>query len=337
MSLVRRSAWLLTLAIALSRTIARAEPALEVTVSGECPSQAELVEALTARHLAVARWSVDLRSVPGGAAIRLRNPARDVVLERELQSGDCAAMAAAFALIVEGYFIEIGIIAEPASGAPGQAEAAPAAATEPASAPPPRSAGSPEPGRIEPRPPLARARRTRLRASLAAGPELVMPSPVVTLAGGVAFGLEWSRPPVYSEMGLYTTLPTVIRVGEDRVWRWASRAQLVAGATLGSSPAIEPWAAAGLTGVRLEARALPVHPLRTFWSPVVGGGVAVRQQLGGAWAGRVDFGCHFPLLSERYSVGRVDIGRGPRFACDLTYGFLWTERSESSRSNRDDR
>ena len=151
-----------------------------------------------------------------------------------------------------------------------------------------------------------------------------MPSPVVTLAAGVGFGLRWSR--LASRLELLTTLPREIRLGDDQVSRWASRALLAAGSNLAG---LEPWAGAGVTAVRLQARELPVRPVRWFWSPLVGAGVAVPQRLGSSWAGRVDLGCYLPFFEERYSISGDDIGPGPRFGCDLTYGIVWSAGSGS--------
>jgi hypothetical protein len=140
MPLVGRPGWLVGSAIAVAAASVRAEPTLEVTESGVCPSRAELVDALEARQLAVGNsgWKLGLRSLPGAAVLRLENVAGHLVLERELRSVDCPAMAAAFALIVEAYFVEIGMIAAPGSDASVPARTAPspeAPAPRPASGP----------------------------------------------------------------------------------------------------------------------------------------------------------------------------------------------------------
>ena len=97
MPLARRPGWLVGFAIAVAATSVRAEPTLELTESGACPSRAEVVDALEARHLAVGSsgWKLGLRSRPGAAVLRLENVAGHPVLERELRSVDCPAMAAA--------------------------------------------------------------------------------------------------------------------------------------------------------------------------------------------------------------------------------------------------
>jgi hypothetical protein len=315
MPLVRRPGWLIGSAITVAATSVRAQPTLEVTESGACPNRAELVEALEARHLGVggSGWKLGLRSLPGAAVLRLDNVAGQVVLERELRSVDCPAMAAAFALMVEAYFVEIGVIAAPGSEPPRATPSpeAPAARTASGAAAPtaPVPAGPTRASPPGPRPEL----------SLAVGPELLLPSPVVTMAADAGFGLNWSQ--LSLRLALLTTLPSEIRVDEDRVWRWANRAELRAGVNLGG---IEPWVGGGVTAVQLQARALPLHPVRAFWSPLVGAGIAARQRFTSFWAGRVGLGCYLPLRAERYAISDVDIGPGPLFGCDLTYGVVWS-------------
>ena len=216
MPLVRRPGWLVGSAIAVAASSVRAEPTLEVTESGACPSRAEVIEALEARHLAAGSsgWKLGLRGRPGATVLRLENIAGDVVLERELRSIDCPAMAAAFALIVEAYFVEIGIIAAPSSAA-----SAPAGLTPPSAAP---AAGpTPGPAAVSAAPTAVRGESTRASASAArpevfgaVGPELLLPSPVVTLAAAAGFGLAWPR--LAARLRLLTALPNEIRVGRDR-------------------------------------------------------------------------------------------------------------------------
>ena len=321
MPLVRCPGWLIGSAIAVAAASVRAQPTLEVTETGACPSRVELVEALEARHLGVggSGWRLGLRSVPGAAVLRLENVAGQVVLERELRSVDCPAMAAAFALIVEAYFVEIGVIAAPGSDLP-----EPPRATPPPEGPVPRTASGPA-VRAAPAPAgpkRAPPRGPRPELSLALGPELLLPSPVVTVAADAAFGLNWSL--LFLRLGVVTTLPRVIRVDDDRVWRWANRAELRAGV---NSAGLEPWVGGGVTAVQLQAAALPVRPVRTFWSPLVAAGIAARQRLTTSWAGRVGLGCYLPLRAERYSISDVDIGPGPAFGCDLTYGIVWSREA----------
>ncbi len=315
MPLVWRSAGLVGLAIAFRAASAPAEPMLEVTETGVCPDRAELIEALEARHLIVggSGWKLGVRTAPGRAVLRLENVAGQAVLERELSSADCGAMAAAFALIVEAYFVEIGVIAAPASDVPEPPRSPEAPAVRPASRPATRAT----PAQVGPT--RAPPRGPRPELSLVVGPELLLPSPVVTMAAGAGVGLDWSLP--FLRLALFTTLPHEIHAGQDRVSRWANRAELRAGAAFAG---FEPWLGGGVTGVRLQAQGLPVRPARPFWSPLVGAGIAVRHRLSSSWAGRVDLGCYRPFKAERYSISDVDIGPGPRFGCDLTYGLVWS-------------
>ena len=91
----------LAAALLSAGAIAHADP-VQVEVSGDCPTRAQLEAALALEDVAVvpaARWIVEIRSSDGRAELSMRHLQADAT-RRRIESDDCAAVAEAFALII---------------------------------------------------------------------------------------------------------------------------------------------------------------------------------------------------------------------------------------------
>ncbi len=134
---------------------ALAQPTVELLVPGNCPSRTALEMAVRARGLGIGHGSflLEVRSEPGAAILVLKDTASKVLVERTLRSEDCTALAAAAAVIVEGYFVEIGSLpgqrALPRDTPEGPENALPNAPVAPFAAPRPNAA-APAPAPLPP-------------------------------------------------------------------------------------------------------------------------------------------------------------------------------------------
>src|SRR5687767_10054947 len=80
-----------------------AADAIGIVVTGACPSEAQVRAAIESRWSAATpgRWEARVVEVTGGARLQLVDGGGELVVDRTVQSRDCAAIAEAFALIVE--------------------------------------------------------------------------------------------------------------------------------------------------------------------------------------------------------------------------------------------
>lgn len=135
--------WIFGMVVALV-TPARAQPPapqaiiVRIDVQGSCPRSEELRRALDGRVAVAddgAGWTVAVHRTGGSSRLDLRRADGSDALDREIASEDCAALADAFAVIVEAHFVELNLL-------PAKREPPPEPAVEIVRpAPPPESIG----------------------------------------------------------------------------------------------------------------------------------------------------------------------------------------------------
>jgi hypothetical protein len=337
---------LLALALLCAPCRAAAPPVLEVAAEGECPDANGLASALRAHGcvMGASEWHASVRRGSGMAELALRNSAGQTVLEREIPGDDCDAIAEAAALIIEAYFVQIGVLPEPRAGDAGPPEAAQPSAAE---TPPPTSApDAPQPvatprvpdARPSSRPVPAtapsqtgragadvrqsRADALRWHAIAAVGPRVQAPE--IEFAGGAELGVgfDLAALPLSAEVRIATGLPVVVLAPPNRVRRWPSSALGRLGWRLGSVPVTVPWVGAGISAVGLRALdpTLRGNTSDTVWSALAGLGVDAWWPLGRTWFALTGVGCSVYASRERYRIDGNGVGRGPRVECGATLG-----------------
>lgn len=319
---------------------AAAAPTFAVSTDGDCPNRDALVSALSSKGYAVGGTSepteffVVARADPAGASLCLSQGQSTCLLERHFESADCRAVAEAMAVVVEAYFIDaaqLGYRAQPPQDAPPTSPApvpAPDGATNapreiPAQAP---SAAPPQPQEtiLPPSAPPSRQTpklahtRPDLFARGFAGIGAMQAFPDVSISPLVdlGVGLDFASLPLTTDAAIMTSYPRVTGTNPNRVWRWASQGSLRLGVPWLSKPRVHPWAAVGLSLVRLRAEDLAAPPTKTTSSALVGAGLSASLPLSGKWFGRIDVGCLVIGTRDQYEVQPTEeIGFGPRVVC----------------------
>ncbi len=345
---------------------AEATPVFSVLAQGSCPSKAELAAALATKAdnptgpKDPSQFSVVTRSEPSGAVLFLIRGDGEQVLERHFASSDCRALADAMAVVIEAYFVEVGVLqrrrererareegereSEGRSAAPVRAE--PANLTEPSS-----SAGAAilvdrtsNAGAI-PAPKPAKEMPTRAttgllvkgrvilipgpppeysaRAFVGLGPALALPQPSMAPEVELGGGIEAATLPLSAELALTTSWGT-FGTRPDRVWRWANHGLLRIGVPWGRRLRYRPWVGLGVMVARAQGQDLPDNPLRTTAAPLAAAGFETAWPMARGWFARLNVGCVLVTIREVYRVEpEGEIGRGPRVACTSTLGIAW--------------
>jgi hypothetical protein len=351
-----RQSLLLAAIFVAATTDLMAAPSLSVSAEGNCPSQRDLELALRHRGLELggANYSVFVQSEATGAVMRLQRFSDQHVLERRFVSQDCRAIADAIAVVVEAYFIDVGLppgeaggltpAASPGENAVGdgaQSVSAPksnrradvpgpnASAIAPSF---PVQTALPEPRLLAVVAPASRTEQSARAFSVSQspllasgfvgiGPRLNLPQaslvPSLELGGGV----DLRNQPISAEVALATTWPSISGIEPDRVRRWASQGILRIGAPLVSTLRYRPWAGVGLSLSRLRALDVAAAPTKTSATAVLGAGLEMAWPMGKGWFGRLDVSCMILATRDTYQVDPDgEIGRGPRVVCASMVG-----------------
>jgi hypothetical protein len=316
---------------------AGAEPLAALELTGNCPSESELATALAARRLpALAReFKVVLAEFSGGVDVTLVRLPNERLLERRVQSADCRALADAAAVIVEAYFVELAGRSTPpaASNAAGNE---PSAATSPPPAappptlvvpvPPPATSGARAAASIPPGATAPASAGPRIELALSGGAELYPQHGTLAAAGQLGVGL-WLTSALELEAHGVLTTSTTSGSPPDRVSRTERRVALRADRWLGSAPALAVLGGFGVALTSVEALDIPERATKVAWSPVLEGGLALRQPVGSGFALGGELGCHVLLTQENYVLEPDEqLGKGPRFACALLAGGSWSTK-----------
>lgn len=335
------AAWTLT----TGQGHAAAPPVLDLTAEGDCPDRAALASSMRAHGctLGPSEWHASVRRVAGAARLELRNSAGQTVLDRQIESNDCAALAEAAALIVEAYFVEIGVMTAPSGSEPGVTPTT-AEQTAPAPTATPNSEGRSDParttagrrgevtsarkhaGRTQLAPPFSSSRSLGWHGMAGLGPRAEAPALHFSGAAELGVGLDLPSPAVSARLAVATAVPRVLFSEPNRVSRWPSRALVQVGGRLGEDPVVFPWAGSGVSAVRVRAHDLPGATRRWVWSALVGLGVDTWWPLRRGWFAMTGLGCLVYISREAYRVDPDgEIGRGPRVDCGASLGAAWGE------------
>ena len=315
----------------LGPAIARGEPAARLAITGDCPSAAQVREALSAWIVVVdgeqAAWTIEVTRAVDAAELAMRDRGGSIVLSRRIASRDCTAVAAAIAVMVHGQLVELKLL--PAPGA---------AAVEPAVDPP----AAPMVAAAAPIAPEAARRETgpELRVRRAAAPAPRPSSLALAVSGGLdvagvaperagfgqldaAFRLR-GRWRVRGAIG--ASAPSTIEAGMDRLDVWRTTARVGAGARLtAGSIWVQPAIGAGIAVWRIDPRDLAGAPPRWRVQPVAEAGVAVGAPLGRRLALRLEALATLFLVTHRYVVDPDGaIARSPRSTVSLAGGLEWS-------------
>src|SRR5690242_14179102 len=104
--------WILGVVVALV-TPAWAQPVVRLEVQGTCPRTDELRRAFDGRVPLSddgAGWTVAVSRGERSTRLDVRNADGSDAFDREIASEDCAALADAFAVIVEAHFVELHLL-----------------------------------------------------------------------------------------------------------------------------------------------------------------------------------------------------------------------------------
>lgn len=308
---------LVFLGFALSPGSVHAQRIIEVSAEGDCPTQEALAEAIESRFGAIAPsgegWRVSTGPDPSGAGTRfvLRAPDGSVSLERRVTTTDCNALASAFAIIADAYFVDLGVRTPP----------------EPARPPPAR----PPPPVPPPRPPV-RAPATRPASwsiALVGGGDLGLMPTVVTGFGTLHAGYRPAGFPLAFHVLIGGLAPSDLpQEREDqRVERvWAVSARVVAALRLVRVPmVIDVTAGPALLAARVRAVDLPMEPGHTGYHPGVALALAGGLPLGGAFSIRAEVGATVWPLGERYYIdpGSTTVAKSPLLSLSAGAGVQW--------------
>ena len=296
-----------------------------------------------------AEYTVVAAAQPNGTALQLLRSDGAWVLARHFESQDCGALAAAIAVVVEAYFVEM-------KGLSPEANAAPASPLPNGNAGIGTTNGavsSPEPQPVAQAPnsapkltPGAAGRTTddRLAIAMAPGDRRTIPlQPIATARAMAGLGFALAAPtgelgpgvnlrggvdvtsvPVAVELAAATAWPTTSGASPNRVKRWSSQGLLRVSVPLHARLHYRPWLGAGVTLSQLHALDLSAPPTRTTTSGLLGAGVAVTWPIGKNWFGLLEANGMLLTTRDRY---RVDpdgtIGRGPRALFTTLVGVGW--------------
>jgi hypothetical protein len=296
---VRPVRWLSLTAVLCVAAVAAAEP-VQLEVSGECPSRAQIEAAFAAEGIAMdagGPWTAAITSSDGRADLSLLQPPA-VETNRSIGSRDCAAIAEAFALIVA------------AAG-----EAPPAADLEPRRLPPPV-----EPPGVAAAAPLERDPRSGRRSGAWLS---------VGVSGGLEIAADHSAPRFWELDGVLRRDALRLRLAVSAA-SWSEsqdveRRQLLGRLEAGRSfgrPALWLRSLAGLGAAVATVRAdasdgVEVTRLLPAVTASLVGGVAITDAVSlRAEAGGVGF-----PIADRYVTSMGVAGRSPRVQLRLGVGL----------------
>jgi hypothetical protein len=312
---------LVCVAAPLLSSPASAQRIVEVTAEGECPTESDLRAAVEARFGPVASdgegWRISTGPDPSGTGTRfaLRAPDGSTALERRVATPDCGALASAFAIIADAYFVDLGVREPP---------------PEPALVRPPERLPErpPRPPRPPIRPPPARPASVSL-AILGGGDigfEPVLPTAFATVRGGF-------RPrdfPLEFWLGLAGSAPTTqVYVGEtdtQHIERWALALRLDATLRVLRSPVIlDVSAGAALARSEVTALDLPSPNSVTRYHGGVALGVAGGLPLGEALSLRAEVAATIWPPGDTYTIdpGGVAVAESPLLSLTAGAGVQW--------------
>lgn len=293
--------------VLLGASFADAAPRVLVRGNSHCPK----AEALALR---LRGWSSSGEGDPWTAEVQnsgdsqvvlsLRSPDGRLMLTRVVESGDCVALTRALAIIVEGYFLDLGLVSREELDADesdtGEIEAEEGAAKPETEKP------------VEDRSPGAREhgqRRIRWRVALGAGPVFDLPEPGLTAGAGLRLAAVWRKWAL--GLAVHGQLPATQGVPRDRVQSRAISAGLGLSHRFGTAYWIEPSLAAGLRWARVEALDFEARS-QAASTPAVGLGTAFGAKLGQAGGLRLDLGLEYLTIRQRYRIEpRGVVGEGP--------------------------
>jgi hypothetical protein len=340
------------------RTADAAPPWFSASVLGNCPARDELVASLSAKGYAFSAagqptdYQIVAQTEPTGAVLVLSRGNGNRLMERRFESSDCHALADAMVVVVEAYFVEVGVLASESPSAPASTASSDAssarstaagttapsdgrdvasstatrvAAGGPSTAPAPMNGTTIalRAGRVSLREPAASAMSGRWLVGF--GPVLTLPdktvTPTIEMGGGVAF----PRIPLSSELVLSAGLAsTTTNKSPDRVQRWASHGLLRLGVPWAAGLQYRPWAGIGLSVTRLRDVDLPDPRTKTSLRAIAAAGFEVAWPMGNGWSARADLGCLLTAMRDDYKVGNESIGNGPLVVCSTTFGFAYS-------------
>jgi hypothetical protein len=335
--------------------VALAGPPVSVSVlaNGNCPSAQQVENALAARAIQPggSEYSVSIQTGSSHVTVQLQRLGGEPLLTRSFSSEDCSAVAEAAAVVVEAYFIEVsgGTAVPLRSGGESQPVALPLPVHEsgPERASPPEStrAGGvstvtplhepevfalPVQGRVLGPfangapillPQAAPAGSARTRGYFEVGPFMMLPAAAANVQIGAGAGIDWNRVPMFVELGLATSLPSVTGDVPRRVRRWANQAVMRVGAPMGNGRVYRPWLGVGAMLAELRAVDVPSAPTKVSTSALLGTGLQLAWPIKDSWSGHLDFSCLVLTSRDSYRVQpEGEIGRGPRVVCAAMLG-----------------
>lgn len=308
--------------------VATADLLVTIETTSTCPSRSELNDEISQWSLpsatgSEARWRATLDHPRTGTA-RLRLYAQDgaLALERSIRSDDCAALAKAFAIILETHFLDLGLVLPRKVDLAADETPAPELETAPKSDPKPL----PEQPTQAP-PQHAAASNSQLRTALGIGAQWALPEPGLTAAVRGLVGISW-RNEWTLQLGLSAALPqSQDGIGSnDRVDSQAVTATLGLARRVRVDPTVwlEPHFGVGSRISRLEATQIAGE--NEFSARVLGElGLATGLQLGPNWSPRLDVVGELLLDRDRYIIEpHGAVGQGPRVVFFATLGVEFT-------------
>jgi hypothetical protein len=327
---------LIVTSFAMTPQLALAAPHVSLQASGSCPSTGELSRALLERGMVLdteGPYVVVAETTDTGANLSLGSMSGEAILVRSFQSQDCGAMAAAMAVVVEAYFVEVvrqeavrSRAAFDAASVPAEAPAAVLASPPPSAKKPALTPHQPKPLVAEPEasPKVQRdeGRKVDGRAFVGFGATAALPGVFVAPMVELGVGVEPRRLGVSFELTLASQLPRTQGREPDRVRVWSSYALSRVGFPLGTRPRFRPWGAVGLLMSQARASDVPDSSSQTSWSGLVGGGLETGFTISQGWRGRLELGWVVLLTRDHYRIepeGEVDAG--PRSFLTATLGL----------------
>jgi hypothetical protein len=323
-----------------STASAHAGPAVTLAVAGDCPSDAQVREALAPWFAitADAEWRISVDDRRGSATLELRDRT-GVVLSRALASTDCAAVADAFAVMIHGHFVELHLL--PPADAPVTEPAAPVA-VPPAAAPAvvamidTSMPASPPPTELDTGArPTARVAPAPLRLAVSGG--VALSGDEIEPSGFGQLDVAWEpRPGWLVRAAIGADAPNTIGAMPDRVEVFRSIAKVGAGRRVRAGAGwLVPAVDAGVAIWRVEPLDLrdnntdPTGTGGARWrvQPVADASLAYALPLSGRLALRVEVVGTLFVLRHRYVVEPDgEIGRSPRAALAVGAGLEWRIR-----------
>lgn len=312
--------------------VSRAAPPLVVRATGDCPSQHEVEQALCARGFALGGgFLVATQADHEGVVLRLGHPNGEWVAERRFASQDCPAMAAAVAVVVEAYFVELD--AARARGPSPPSSTAPNADVSPQKSDisRPVAYSNPAPNPVRGATAWNTGASSRgAPASLWAltgngfagvGPALALPGGQMTPQLTLGAGLDLSPFPATTQLALSNGLASTSGSEPQRIRRQGTEALLRIGIHSTGYIHFRPWLGAGLGVARVRALDIPEASEEVSTTGLLGLGFQTVWPLGKWWSAILDVGCLVLLTRDTYRVEPDGVvGRGPRGICSASLG-----------------